>query len=143
MNQGTIDSTLARNVAAVWAQEKLPVDAVEACAISRPTGGLGLCVNFRIRPGVENDRGGIVAATERIRIALAFLVESGVSKRYSSLQFGFAIQSINDGQIVIAQGGRFFLESNAVRRIEETPNLLQTTTVGDLVTTKELRSYLD
>jgi hypothetical protein len=76
----------------------------------------------------------------RIRAALLFLVNQGESKKYTSLQFAFALQASGPGQTKWVPGGRFFFESTEVRKLEKTPQLLVNTPLEQLATLKQLNS---
>src|SRR6266571_4182599 len=117
------DSVLAKPLVMAWRMRGFANDALEICEIPRPTGGIGLCVNFAVR----NEKGAepcLSIGSEMVRIAMSLLVHRECTKKYTSLQFAFSLRFSKCSHPRVIQGARYFFESERLREIERNPELL-------------------
>lgn len=135
------DIVLAQRIAVAWREEGLRIDAIEVWPIPRPTGGTGLCLNFRVTYTTSLESA-LEDVSKRIRTALMLLIDERETQKYTALQFGFTMHAIGSSQTEGSPGGRFFFESPEVRKLETTPQLLANTPLEQLATVKQLTPAL-
>lgn len=103
-----------------------PAIDIEVGQVPRPTADVGLCVNFL---PMDNNQ-----SESMIRTVISNLVESGVVKRFSGLQFAVSKPLPDTTRNVVV--ARYFLEGDRLRSIERDPSAIQKNSLDALVTTK-------
>jgi hypothetical protein len=120
------DESLEKALLLAWREAGTPAKDVEVWPIPRPTGGVGLCVNFL---PMDNNQ-----SESMVRTVISNLVESGVVKRFSGLQFSVSTPLPDPTRNVVV--ARYFLEDDRLRSIERDPSSIQKKSLDALVTTK-------
>ncbi|HRT29090.1 MAG TPA: hypothetical protein P5527_04800 [Kiritimatiellia bacterium] len=120
------DESIEKMLLLAWRDAGTPAKDIEVWPIPRPTGGMGLCVNFL---PMDNNQ-----SESMIQTVISNLVESGVVKRFSGLQFAVS-KPLSDPtrNMVVA---RYFLEDDRLRFIERDPSSIRKNPLDALVTTK-------
>ena len=125
------DESLEKALLLVWHKTGAPAKDIEVWPIPRPTGGVGLCVNFL---PVDNNQSEFM-----IEAVVYNLVVTGVSKRFSGLQFAVSKALADPTRNVVV--ARYFLEDERLRSIERDPLSVGKTPLEALVTTKMLVNH--
>ncbi len=120
------DERLENELRDVWQRANTPAKDIEVWPIPRPTGGIGLCVNFLPTNGSQSD--------SMIIAAIRYLVEQHISHQFSALQFG--VNTLRQGSARLVVSARYFFENDRVRSIERDIKCLDKSSLDSLVTTK-------
>lgn len=120
------DESLEKALLLAWQKTGTPAKDIEAWLIPRPTGGVGLCVNFL---PIDNNQ-----SESMIRTVISNLVQSGVVKRFSGLQFAVSKPLPDPTRNVVV--ARYFLEDDQLRSIERDPLSVEKSSLDALVTMK-------
>ena len=122
------DETLEKDFLVVFQKAGSPVRDLEVWPIPRPTGGVGLCVNFL---PVDDSQSEMI-----IRLVIDHLLRRRLAARFSSLQFAVSklLPDITKNVVV----ARYFLESDRVRLLERDPSSITKNSLDTLVTTKQV-----
>lgn len=120
------DKVLEKLLLLEWQRAGTPAKDLEVWPIPRPTGGIGLCVNFL---PMENDQ-----SEAMVRIVITNLIETGIAKRYSALQFAVSRPLADPNRNIVVS--RYFLEDDRLRALESDPESIRNASLDTLVTTK-------
>lgn len=120
------DERLENGLRDLWQSANTPAKDIEVWPIPRPTGGVGLCVNFLPTNSHQSD--------SMIVAAIRHLVERHISHRFSALQFAVNRPLQDTARLVVA--ARYFLENDHVRSIERDISCLDKNSLDSLVTRK-------
>jgi hypothetical protein len=110
----------------LWQEHGTPANIIEVGSVPRPTGGIGLCVNFLPTDNTDSE--------SMIRLVISNLIETGITKRYSGLQFAVSKPLADITRNVVV--ARYFLDSDCLRSIERNPSIIEDKELDALVTTK-------
>jgi len=110
--KGVKNQAFAAQLTSMLATKGLDVVQLEICSLPRPTGGEGLCVNFKVVPEPSSTVDALEAVTERIRSVLSYLVERRISLNYSGISSAPILHKRHRTIHTLPGGGDFLLNRN-------------------------------